>query len=134
MPHRSYLFVPATRSDRIAKAVASGAGAVILDLEDAVAPQDKVLARQALQQWLESDNAVSVYVRINACDTPWYVEDVQLCHADKVLGLVVPKAEDEGQLRLLNQQLPHKVLLPLIETALGFHHALSIPQKSFGFH
>ncbi|MEY4912521.1 MAG: hypothetical protein RL025_348, partial [Bacteroidota bacterium] len=58
MTHCSYLFVPATRSDRIAKAVASGAGAVILDLEDAVAPQDKILARQALQQWLASDNAV----------------------------------------------------------------------------
>ena len=126
MTVRSYLFVPATRTDRIAKAAASGAGAVIVDLEDAVAPQDKDLARQALQQWLQSDNAVPVYVRINACDTPWYLEDVQLCHADKILGLVVPKAGDEAQLRLLNQQLPHKVLLPLIETALGFHQALSI--------
>ena len=46
MTVRSYLFVPATRTDRIAKAAASGAGAVIVDLEDAVAPQDKVLARQ----------------------------------------------------------------------------------------
>jgi citrate lyase subunit beta/citryl-CoA lyase len=126
MTHRSYLFVPATRIERIAKAAASGAGAVIVDLEDAVAPQDKVLARQALNQWLASDNALSVYVRINACETPWYAEDVQVCHADKVLGVVVPKAEDEVQLRLLNQQLPHKVLLPLIETALGFHQALSV--------
>jgi len=126
MTIRSYLFVPATRLERIAKAAASGAGAVIVDLEDAVAAQDKVAARQALQQWLEGENAVPVYVRINASDTPWYAEDVELCHADHVLGVVVPKAEDETQLSLIHQQLPNKILLPLIETALGFHQALSV--------
>ena len=84
MTIRSYLFVPATRLERIAKAAASGAGAVIVDLEDAVAAQDKVAARQALQQWLEGENAVPVYVRINASDTPWYAEDVELCHANHV--------------------------------------------------
>ena len=126
MTIRSYLFVPATRLERIAKAAASGAGAVIVDLEDAVAAQDKVAARQALQQRLEGENAVPVYVRINASDTPWYAEDIELCHADHVLGVVVPKAEDETQLSLINQQLPNKILLPLIETALGFHQALSV--------
>jgi citrate lyase beta subunit len=49
---RSYLFVPADRPERVAKALASGADAVIVDLEDAVAPHAKTTARAALAQWL----------------------------------------------------------------------------------
>jgi len=126
MPLRSYLFVPATRIDRIAKAAASGAGAVIVDLEDAVAPQDKVMAREAFKKWLQTDEALPVYVRINASDTSWYANDCELCTASQVLGVVVPKAEDPVQLGLLHQKLPGKVLLPLIETAVGFHQVLAV--------
>ena len=126
MTVRSYLFVPATRIERISKAASSGAGAIIVDLEDAVAAQNKVSARHELKQWLNGDNVIPVFVRINASDTPWYSEDIELCRADHVLGVVVPKAEDEKQLSFINQQLPSKILLPLIETALGFHQALSI--------
>ena len=53
MTPRTYLFVPADRPERIAKALASGADAVIVDLEDAVAPEAKSRARQALAVWLE---------------------------------------------------------------------------------
>ena len=118
MPLRSYLFVPATRIDRIAKAASSGAGAVIVDLEDAVAPQDKVMAREAFKKWLQTDDAVPIYVRINGSDTSWYSDDCELCTAERVLGVVVPKAEDPVQLNLLQQKLPGKALLPLIETAV----------------
>ena len=52
MPRRSYLFVPADRPERYAKALAAGAGAVIVDLEDAVAPDAKVAAREQLLRWL----------------------------------------------------------------------------------
>ncbi len=126
MTLRSYLFVPATRIERIAKAQASGAGAVIVDLEDAVAAQDKDAARHALDHWLKSPDALPVYLRINAVDTPWYAQDCELCKLDKVIGVVVPKAEDASQLMLLSQQLGGKSLLPLIETALGFHQVLPV--------
>jgi len=126
MPLRSYLFVPATRIDRIAKAASSGAGAVIVDLEDAVAPQDKVMAREAFKKWLQTDDAVPVYVRINGSDTSWYSDDCELCTAERVLGVVVPKDEDPVQLNLLQQKLLGKALLPLIETAVGFHQVLSV--------
>ena len=53
MTPRSYLFVPADRPERIAKALASGADAVIVDLEDAVSPEAKSGARLALAAWLE---------------------------------------------------------------------------------
>ncbi len=126
MTLRSYLFVPATRIERIVKAHASGAGAVIVDLEDAVALQDKDAARASLKQWLKSAEALPVYVRINAADTAWYQQDCELCASSKVMGIVVPKAEDPLQLMHLHQQLNSKSLLPLIETALGFHQALSV--------
>ena len=52
--NKTWLFVPATRIDRVDKAFASDADAVILDLEDAVAPEDKADARKALQQYHDS--------------------------------------------------------------------------------
>lgn len=126
MTLRSYLFVPATRIERIAKAQASGAGAVIVDLEDAVATQDKEASRESLKQWLQSAEALPVYVRINAIDTPWYLQDCELCILSKVLGVVVPKAEEPSLLIHLHQQLGGKPLFPLIETALGFHQVLTV--------
>jgi citrate lyase beta subunit len=105
MTLRSYLFVPATRIERIAKAQASGAGAVIVDLEDAVAAQDKEAARESLKQWLQSAEALPVYVRINSVDTPWYRQDCELCTSHKVMGVVIPKAEEPSLLMQLHQQL-----------------------------
>ena len=66
MTHRSYLFVPADRPERFDKALRAGADAVIVDLEDAVAPAAKPAARDALAAWLGSTEARPVVVRINA--------------------------------------------------------------------
>ena len=66
---RAYLFVPADRPERFAKARASGADAVIVDLEDAVAPEAKASARDALATAL--DASAPLVVRINAAGTPW---------------------------------------------------------------
>ena len=73
----SYLFVPATRPERFDKALAAGADRVIIDLEDAVAPDDKNSAREALAAWLSKD--VSVAIRINSADTSWFSDDLVLC-------------------------------------------------------
>jgi citrate lyase subunit beta/citryl-CoA lyase len=69
------LFVPATRPDRFAKAAASGADAIIVDLEDAVAPADKPDARKSLSQVWPTSNALT-FVRINAQHTPWFDGDL----------------------------------------------------------
>ena len=68
MPPRCYLFVPATRPDRFERALASGADAVIIDLEDAVAAHHKPTARIALQQWLaaRAADAPRVIVRMES--------------------------------------------------------------------
>ncbi len=75
---RSALFVPATRPERIAKAVASGADVVIVDLEDAVAEAAKTAARGALEQALLAAPALRVWIRINAAAHSAHGDDLAL--------------------------------------------------------
>jgi len=82
-PARSLLFVPGHQPARFDKACASGADAVVLDLEDAVPPDRKDEARAQVGEWLAArrDGAAApvIGVRINAADTPWHAADVDLC-------------------------------------------------------
>ena len=116
---RSYLFVPADRPDRYAKALASGAGAVIVDLEDAVAPEAKASARESLLHWL-SRATTQVLVRVNAAQTPWFADDLALCGHASVAGVVLPKAERRADLAHASAIAAGRRLYPLIETAAGF--------------
>jgi len=112
---RSYLFVPGNRPERFARAAASGAGAVIVDLEDAVPPADKDAARMQVAEAL--DPSMPVVVRINAEDTPWFEDDLALCRHAGVAAIMLPKAESVQNLQRVAQLgLP---VLPLIETAAG---------------
>jgi len=116
---RSFLFVPATRPDRITKAKESGADAVIVDLEDAVAPDLKASARSALAEYLDSHPNTTVLVRINSVDSEHFDDDVALCKAQaNIQGIMLPKADDADALaRLINEV--QKPIWPLIETASG---------------
>jgi citrate lyase subunit beta/citryl-CoA lyase len=117
---RSYLFVPGNRPERFAKALAAGADAVIVDLEDAVGPDDKIRARDAVFNWL--DQPASVYVRINAADTQWFEDDMAaFANHSAVKGIVVPKSADATVLEAIAARA-HQALaiLPLIESAAGF--------------
>lgn len=115
---RSYLFVPANRPERFAKAHASGADQVILDLEDAVSEGDKERARHILADYLVSGG--SGLVRINSTQTRWFEDDLRVCLNSGVRGVVLPKTESAEQVALVAAQLPQGVkLLPLIETAAG---------------
>lgn len=116
---RTYLFVPATRTDRVVKAWAATPDAVIVDLEDAVAIPDKTAARDAALRSLR--DAAKVFVRVNGPETEWFDEDLKLCAAIGATGVIVPKAEHPEHLHYARQQLPTGVpILPLIETACGF--------------
>ena len=126
---RAALFVPATRADRIPKALASGADAVIVDLEDAVAPKDKDSARVALDVALAHQHRASatapsagpaLWVRVNT-GAPWSDQDLALCarHA-AVQAVVVPKAESAQQMQAAFEACGRKPLVALIETAEGY--------------
>ena len=118
MTGRSYLFVPADRPERYEKALAARAGAVIVDLEDAVAPDAKEHARESLARWLSRSEA-SVLVRVNGGDTPWFADDLALCGHAKVAGIVLPKAERRSDLAHASAVAAGKRLYPLVESAAG---------------
>ena len=116
----SYLFVPATRPDRILKAAAGIAGQVIVDLEDAVAVGDKADARAGLRV---VSPPRSLCVRINASGTPFFDDDVA---AVAVLGwastVVLPKVERVAEVEELRRRLPGVEVIALIESARGLRN------------
>lgn len=121
---RSYLFVPGNRPDRFERACSAGAHAVIVDLEDAVPPSQKVAARAALAAWLSP--ARPVLVRVNAADSEWFKEDLALCRKPGVAGVVLPKTEWIGAdvIELCSDR--ERVILPFIETATGLERAREV--------
>ena len=87
---RSFLFVPANRPERFAKALASAADAVIIDLEDAVAPADKELAREQLRgafAQISAPDRARLVVRMNASGTAWEAGDLALLQSLAAQGL-----------------------------------------------
>lgn len=122
----TFLFVPATRPERIAKALASGAGAVVVDLEDAVAPGEKAAARTALLaavKALEPAQRARLLVRANAAGTPWHTDDVAAvaaCVAQGLAGAMLAKAESAAVLAAVARALgPQGLLVPLVESNAG---------------
>ena len=123
---RTMLFVPASRPERLARALDSGAGCVILDLEDAVAPTDKAAARGQLAERLHGFTAAQLartLVRINAVGTRWHEEDLRLVASwcsRGLAGAMVPKAESGATLDAISAALgPSAQIVPLIESLAG---------------
>ena len=124
---RSWLFTPATRPDRFAKASEAGADVAILDLEDAVAPADKAHARTIALNYLEGGSAEGALhaLRINGLDTLAGVSDLDALLRSPAAPdlLVLPKTETAGHLQILDRLLTaagkDTGLIGLIESARG---------------
>lgn len=98
---RSLLFVPGDRPERFAKAAASGADALILDLEDSVLPEKKPEARAAVADWLAGARGVPCFVRVNPLDGSETDADLAAVLGARPDGLVLPKAEGAPSVRAL---------------------------------
>ncbi len=98
---RSLLFVPGDRPERFAKAAASGADALILDLEDSVVAERKLYAREAIAEWLADMPGTPCFVRVNPLATPAIAEDLAAIAACRPAGLVLPKADGAAAVRTL---------------------------------
>ncbi|MBR7977241.1 CoA ester lyase [Burkholderia vietnamiensis] len=100
---RSKLFVPASRPELFAKALASAADALSFDLEDAVAPERKPQARTDLRALLETDDALAsaktLIVRVNALDTPHFAADIEAVARNGVSLVNLPKPETPDDVR-----------------------------------
>jgi len=98
---RSMLFVPADRPERFAKAVASGADAIILDLEDSVTVGRKADARKAVQEWLRSGQNTTTLVRVNSIDSDLIADDLAALADCPPAGIILPKAEGSASVKAL---------------------------------
>lgn len=103
---RSFLFVPGNRPERFAKALASGADALILDLEDSVPQTEKAAARRAVCDWLQSASPTApVWVRVNAQSSPLHSDDLQMLQHIRPSGLVLPKCEGADDVAVFDEVL-----------------------------
>ena len=150
MPNRSFLFTPANHERRVGKALAAGADAVILDLEDAVSVDEKPAARDAVRLALTAARTCRAYVRVNAFDTPFCFDDLESVISETLDGVVLPKAESAAQIQAVDwaiEQFERRAgiaaggidLLPIVETARGLAEvreicsaAVRVRRVSFG--
>jgi citrate lyase subunit beta/citryl-CoA lyase len=100
---RSLLFVPGNSPKMMAKAAASGADVIVLDLEDAVHPDAKVAARRLVAETLATgaSGAPARYVRVNALDSEWCAGDLEAVLPARPDGIMLPKAEGPEDLHRL---------------------------------
>ena len=125
---RSLLFVPGSRPERFDKAIATDADLVCIDLEDAVSPDDKDQARQAVFDFLASPRD-RVGVRLNELTTATGVADLNALLAGAIVPsfVMLPKVESEETVRLYHGWLDDRTfILPIVETARGLEAAREI--------
>jgi citrate lyase subunit beta/citryl-CoA lyase len=106
-PRRSVLYMPGSNARAIEKARTLPADGVILDLEDAVAPDAKVAARDQVAAAVKAGGfgAREVFIRVNGIDTPWYADDLQAAAKAAPDAILVPKVDSFEQLEMIGRRL-----------------------------
>ena len=119
------LFVPGDRPDRLAKAAATGADAIVMDLEDAVIPDNKTSSRTTLATLSAFD--VPLFVRCNGTDSQWCADDLRAIRDSVAAGVIVPKSESPDQIDAVQAVLgPDAFIIALVETARGIDQLADI--------
>lgn len=128
----TWLYAPGDRPPVVAKALTSGADVVVIDLEDAVAPDRKAYARSATAELLRDPQPVPVHVRVNALSGPWARADLAaLAPAPGLSGLRLPKVSSPSDVvrvarRAVSDHGGAPPLYALLETALGIERAHAV--------
>jgi len=138
-PLRSLLWVPGNREDWIPKAVASGADALILDLEDSVPYSEKLTARETVARYLHTDTATNpaIFVRVNELGGGLIEDDIEAIISRRLYGILLPKVYGPEDIVTADTLLSHyercagldvgqTVIKPGIETARGIREAYQI--------
>ena len=113
---RSLLFVPADSEKKLAKSVTSPADALILDLEDSVAAENRPKAREMVREFLKSAHSQSIWVRINPLGSEDFIRDIEAVAGSRPAGLVVPKPDGPQALNVIDAHLITR------ETLAGLPH------------
>jgi citrate lyase subunit beta/citryl-CoA lyase len=122
LPYRSLIFVPAHDAERLEQAYASGADAVVADLEDAVPADRKQEARDLLPQLLPTLRGAARLVRVNEVGSADFATDLAVIETLPLDAVVLPKAT-AAAVASLNSSLP---VVAVIETARGLHEAFEV--------
>ena len=128
---QTFLFSPGHRPEFFLKALNSGSKAIIIDLEDAVAPEQKVQAREYIGQFLKNcvaEDLQKILIRINPIGSIFSNDDIQFIkELNQEINLVVPKAESLDQLNQLSNHLANlSGIIPIIESAEGIDQVKQI--------
>jgi citrate lyase subunit beta / citryl-CoA lyase len=137
-PRRSHLFMPGSNARALQKARNLPADGIILDIEDSVGPDAKALAREQIAQALAAGGfgKREVLIRINALDSPWWIDDLAMAGQARPDGILVPKISSAQDLSLIAERLgaagadPSIRLWVMIETARAVLHAEEIAAAS----
>ena len=128
-PFRSVLYIPGSKDRALDKARGLAADAIIFDLEDAVAPEEKISARTVLRAALEAGGygARARIVRVNGLDTAWGAEDIALFGSHPAVeAILIPKVNRAADLEAVARLAPGKPLWAMMETGLGMLNAAEI--------
>jgi citrate lyase beta subunit len=128
---RSVLFLPASNPRAIGHARESAADLVILDLEDAVKPEDKASARSAAVEAVSGEWPMPVAIRLNSVGSEWHSLDVDSVARSKAGFAVLPRASSAHLVHEVAEALS-KPLLAMIETAAGVFAAAEIAPQTAG--
>lgn len=121
---RSWLLVNGAQYERFAPAVQSRADIVVLDIEDAVAPKDKAVARDNVVHWLNEGN--TDWVRVNGFGTPWWADDLDALAKTSVGGVMLAMVESVDHVTETANRLPNVPIVALVETARGLERITAI--------
>jgi citrate lyase subunit beta/citryl-CoA lyase len=121
---RSWLLVNGAQYDRFAPAARSRADIVVLDIEDAVAPQGKVAARENVVRWLADGH--SDWVRVNGFGTQFWADDLDMLSGTSVGGVMLAMVESVDHVTETAKRLPGVPIVALVETARGLERITEI--------
>jgi len=121
---RSWLLVNGAHADRFQAAAHSRADIVVLDIEDAVAPQDKPGARDNVVRWLGAGN--SDWVRVNGFGSPWWADDLAALAGTPIGGVMLAMVESVDHVIETAKRLPDVPIVALVETARGLERVTEI--------
>lgn len=127
-PYRSALYIPGSKDRALDKAQTLATDAIIFDLEDAVAPDEKPAARALLVETLakaDYGNRAKI-VRVNGLDTEWGADDIAAFVGADIDALLIPKVSTPEDLDAVADLIPNTPLWAMMETALGMLNATSI--------
>jgi len=137
-PRRSVLYMPGSNERALEKAKTIPCDGLILDLEDAVAPDAKTAARDAVCEAAASGEygAREVTIRVNGADTEWHADDLKAACAAGPDAIVVPKVDSADAVRALVDAMTehgaaeHTMLWAMVETPHAMLHAHEIAEAS----